>query len=147
MWSWDCWIVSELLFPPLGKRDSNTCIQGSWKDYVEITPIKRLAQRHPHAVLCEQWLLPSTNMSSTVLNKDTSHMMWEGRKRGHRVAMTGGFCGGGSAGRGFREMRGPGRQESRKNILAEGTCEPLGPKRQSGVGGAQEGGGALWVVR
>ena len=86
-------------------------------------------------------------MSSTVLNKDTSHMMWEGRKRGHRVAITGGFCGGGSAGRGFREMRGPGRQESRKNILAEGTCEPLGPKRPSGVGGAQEGRGTLWVVR
>ena len=40
-----------------------------------------------------------------------------------------------------------GRQESRKNILAEGTCEPLGPKRPSGVGGAQEGRGTLWVVR
>lgn len=74
-------------------------------------------------------------------------MMWEGSKRGHRVAITGGFCGGGSAGRGLREMKGPSRQGSRKNILAEGTCEPLGPKRQSGVRGAQEGGGTLWVVR
>ena len=73
--------------------------------------------------------------------------MWEGNKRGHRVAVTGGLCGEGRAGNGSREMRGPGGQGSRKNILAEGTCEPAGPKRQSGVGGAQDGGGTPWVVR
>lgn len=73
--------------------------------------------------------------------------MWEGNKRGHHVAVTGELCGGGSAGNGSREMRGPGGQGSRKNILAEGTCEPVGSKRQSGVGEAQEGGGTLWVVR
>ena len=48
-----------------------------------------LARCRPRAVRCERWLLPATNMSSTVLNKDASPMMWEGNKRGRCFAKEG----------------------------------------------------------